>query len=161
MSCLGVHFALTADEVAQLRALDGDDARLDYVQGTIEEGYFSMDDKSLHAESDKAWDAMHRALASSGAPLDRAILGGELLYDGDDYVMSLKTPDEVRAIAAALAGLTDDDFRARYRAIDEEAYGFPLTDDDCAYTLEWLENVRALYARAAADGRWVLFTVDQ
>jgi hypothetical protein len=36
MSCLGVHFALTKGEIAQLRSLPDEQARLEHLQEVIE-----------------------------------------------------------------------------------------------------------------------------
>ena len=41
MTALGVHFALADEDVASLRALPDDAARLDFVSGNIEERYFA------------------------------------------------------------------------------------------------------------------------
>ncbi|MEX0718775.1 MAG: YfbM family protein [Planctomycetaceae bacterium] len=168
MSCLGVHFALTEDEVAQLRSFDDEQERLDYLQEVIEETYFTSSPE-WKAESDKAWDAMHRTLADGRLtwdggqyPLNHTVLAGESLYgDTDAYIMSLKSPQQVRDIAAALPGITEDEFHRRYFAIDTESYGFPMSDQDFRYTWDWFQEVRDLYIRAAAEGRFVLFALDQ
>ena len=167
MSCLGVHFALTEREVAHLRSLADEQARLEHLQEVIEEHYLN-DEKQFTAESDKSWDAMHRALADGQLswdggdyPLNHTILAGELLYTDSDYIMSLKTPEQVRDVAAALAGITEADFRHRYDAIDTKSYGCPLTDEDFRYTWDWFQGVREFYGRAAQAGRFVLFTADQ
>jgi hypothetical protein len=164
---LGVHFALSDKDAAKLRALATDEERLDFVTEDIEERYFEGD-KPYAAENDKAWDAMHRALADGELawdggtyPLNHTVLGGERIYDGDDYIMILKTPQQVRDIAEALDKLTEQDFRRRYDAIDEDSYDGEKNDEDFAYTWEWLQPVRALYRKAAAEGRHVLFTADQ
>ena len=94
-------------------------------------------------------------------PLNHVILGGERLYEGDDYVLSLKSPDQVRAIAAALAAATKEKLHAGYVAIDPDNYGMPLSDEDFEYTWEWLRDLVEFYQRAAAVGLSVLFTVDQ
>jgi hypothetical protein len=167
VSRLGVHFSLGAEEVAALQAIEDEQARLEYMQENFEERY--LDEPKTHAaESDKAWDAMHRALsdgrlASDGGtfPLSHAVLGGTLLYTGDDYIMSLKTPAQVKAIAAALDALDEAAFRQRYDRIDAKDYGVDLSDEDFEYTWEWFQGVRELYRRAAADDRYVLFTADQ
>lgn len=169
MSCLGVHFALSNEDVALLRGLKSGEARLEHLQEVIEEEYMSDNGPdAMYAENDKAWDAMHRALADGrltwdgGAyPLNHAVLAGELLYTGSDYIMSLKSPEQVKDIAVALAEIDLDTFTERYRKIDSEDYGFPLTDEDLEYTWEWFQSVRDLYARAAANDRSVLFTADQ
>lgn len=167
MSCLGVHFALTKDEAAHLRALTDEQARVEYLQEVIEETYFG-EHPDLKAETDKSWDAMHRALADGrltwdgGAyPLSHVVLGGELLCSESDYIFSLKTPQQVRDIAAALPAITESEFRRRYFAIDAESYDFPLSEEDFGYTWEWFQGVRELYQRAASEGRFVLFTADQ
>ena len=108
MSCLGVHFALTEKEAARLRSIDDEQERLEYLQEDIEETYLG-EYPDLSVESDKSWDAMHRALADGQLnwdggqyPLNHTVLAGESLYRGSDYIMSLKTPQQVRDIAAAL-----------------------------------------------------------
>lgn len=40
MGCLGVHFALTQDEVDALKSQASDSERLDYLQEELEERYF-------------------------------------------------------------------------------------------------------------------------
>lgn len=167
MSCLGVHFALTEEEASHLRSLDDEQERLEHLQEVIEERYMSQE-KQFAAESGKSWDAIHRALADGqlswdgGAyPLSHAVLGGEVLYTDSDYIMSLKTPEQVRDIAAAMAGITETDFRQRYDAIDAKSYGVPLSEEDFSYTWDWFQGVRDLYTRAAQQGRFILFSADQ
>ena len=167
MSCLGVHFALTTDEAAHLRALDDDEERLDQIQEVLEPRYF--DEHPDHkAESDKAWDAMHRALAGGTLtwkkgpyPFTHVVLGGESLYSEEDYIISLKTIEQVRDIAAALPAIDEVEFRRRYFAIPARSYGMPLTEEDFGYTWDNFQDVRALFLRAASEGRPVLFTADQ
>jgi len=69
MAYRGVHFAITHEEVAQLRSLHDESNRLDWLQEEIEEKYFS-ELPEFKAESDKAWDALHRLLGD-----------GDLTYD--------------------------------------------------------------------------------
>lgn len=167
MSCLGVHFALTIEEAQYLRSLNDEQQRVFHVTEVIEEHYLS-EEPELAAESDKSWDAMHRALADGQLtyeggvyPLNHTVLAGEQLYTGTDYIMSLKTPNQVCDIAAALSGVTESDFRRRYDAIDAQDYGCPTSDEDFSYTWENFQDVRDFYARAAEAGRFVLFTADQ
>src|SRR3982074_1805608 len=110
MSCLGVHFALTEKEVSHLRSLNDEQDRLEHLQEGPQEHYLNQE-KQFASESDKSWEAMHRALSDGemswdggGYPLNHTVLAGELLYTDSDYIMSLKTPEQVRAIAAALSG---------------------------------------------------------
>jgi hypothetical protein len=167
MGCLGVHFALTEAEATHLRSLVGEQERLEHLQEVIEEQYLS-EEREFAAESDKAWDAMHRVLADGQLswnggtyPLNHTVLAGELLYTDSDYIMSLKSPAQVRDIAAALPSITEAEFRRRYSAIDARSYGCPLTDEDFRYTWDSFQGVRDLYIRAAKAGRFILFTADQ
>jgi hypothetical protein len=167
MGYLGVHFALTEPEVATLRAIDDEKDRITHIQEAIEEDYFA-NHENLLAQSDKAWDAMHRVLADGELtwdggtyPLNHVVLAGELLCTDFDYIASLKTPSQVKDIAAALAAINESEFRTRYFAIDTASYGMDLSEEDFAYTWEWFQSVRDLYKRAASDERYVLFTADQ
>lgn len=167
MACRGVHFAITAEEADHLRNLADEQDRLDFLQQTIEEEYFERSPE-WKAESDKAWDAMHRLLAAGeltwdggSYPLNHTVLAGELLYTESDYIMSLKRPDQVRDIAAALARIDEREFRHRYFSIPSASYEMQLSDEDHEYTWEWFQEVRELFSRAAEAGRYVLFTADQ
>ena len=166
MSCLGVHFALSENEVSGLRSQPDDASRLEQLQEEIEQTYFE-DHPELLAENDKAWDAIHRTLTDGKLawdngkyPLNHVIMGGEPLYSEDDYIISLKTPKQVQDIAAALPSVTESDFRKRYFAIDK-SYGSPLSEEDFGYTWENFQSVRELFLRAASENRYVLFTADQ
>jgi hypothetical protein len=94
-------------------------------------------------------------------PLNHVVLAGELLYTQSDYIMSLKTPQQVQEIAVALRSITGEEFHRRYFAINPDAYGLPVSDEDFGYTWEWFQGVREFYQRAASAGRYVLFTAYQ
>jgi len=167
MSCLGVHFALSETEVNRILSMDDEQDRLEYITEEIEEQYLEGE-KQFAAESDKAWDAMHRTLADGELtwdgdtyPLNHTVLAGKLIYTDDDYIMSLKLPDQVKDINKALKPITKDEFRQKYFNIDPESYGMELTDEDFEYTWDWFQNVRQLYGVAAQNDRHVLFTADQ
>lgn len=164
MGSLGVHFALTDDQEHRLLAAVDDNEAVLAVVDEIEDHW----DEAWLAESDQAWDAMHRALSNGTLfydegeyPLNRTVLGGRHLYDGDDYVVSYVDAKDVKAVAAALAPLTREAFRARYDAIDPDDYDGELGDEDFKATWERFAAVRDLYKRAADAGRSVVFTVDQ
>ena len=163
MSCLGVHFALAEDDARRLLAAGDNDAILDLI-GKIEEKW----DEEWLVESEKCWDALHRSLSNGTTyydegeyPLNRAVLGGKHLYDGDDYVVAYVAPNEVKDVAAALAPMTEKDLRARYDAIDPDDYDGPHGDEDFQATWGAFRDVRDLYKKAAAAARAVVFTVDQ
>jgi hypothetical protein len=167
MSCLGVHLALSDNDVRALLSKSGDAERLAFLQEELEARYFEEPQTYL-AESDKAWDAMHRALTDgllehNGGeyPLSHVVLGGQPLYGREDHIMSLKTPAQVKDVAAAISQQTEGQFRALYDSIDPKRYGLDLSDEDFSYTWEWFQGVRHLYQVAASEGRHVLFSADQ
>ncbi len=167
MGCLGVHFALSEIEVSKLKGLPGDPERLEFLQGELEEAYFG-EENGLMCESDKAWDAIHRTLTDGKLaytngqyPLSHVILGGEPLYFGGDYIMSLKTPEQVKAVAASLDGILEHELRTRYFNIDAAEYGCPVNEEDFKYTWHWFQRLRTFFTRAVAESRFVLFTADQ
>jgi len=167
MSCLGVHFALTEEQATKLRSFESDGERLDFLLEEIE-SYFFEEAPEFKAESDKSWDAMHRALTdgelsytNGSYPLNHVVLGGEVLYFEDDYIMSLKTPAQVTDVANALGQVSEEKFRELYFKIKPESYGCDVDEDDFQYTLGWFEDQAAFWQRAASEGRYVLFTADQ
>ncbi|MEX2213318.1 MAG: YfbM family protein [Phycisphaeraceae bacterium] len=167
MGCLGVHFALDEKEVLRLTSLSSDEARLEHLSNDLEEDYFESQPHWL-AQSDKAWDAIHRSLTDGRMgwdngtfPLSHVIMGGQSLYRFDDYIIVLKTPKEVTEIAAALTNVKGDEFRRNYFQIDPDDCGFPINQDDYEYTWRYFQDVRDLYLRAAHAGRYVLFTASQ
>jgi hypothetical protein len=120
------------------------------------------------AELDKSWDALHRSLTDGKLeytngqfPFNHVILGGEILYNAGDYIITLKTPEQVKDIAIAIEQLEKNALRDGYRKIDEDDYGSPLTEEDFEYTWEWMEGTKDFWTTAAANNRHVLFTVDQ
>ena len=164
MACLGVHFSLSDADLATLTDLDSDEARLTFVREVLEERDLGGPDA---AESDKAWDAMHRLLTDGELtleggeyPLSHVVLGGQSLYDGEDFLMTLKTASEVRDISRVLRDLSETEFRTRYGQLAPD-YDGETGEDDLRYTWEWFQGVRELYFRAAEAGRSVIFTADQ
>jgi hypothetical protein len=89
------------------------------------------------------------------------VLGGRQLHEGDDYIVSFVAAEEVKQVAAAIVDIDEAWMRGRYFAIPASDYGCPLTEDDFDYTWSWFSGVQALYQKAAASGRAVMFTVDQ
>ena len=120
---------------------------------------------------DKAWDGLHFLLTDGGtggtdSPLGQAIQGGEPIdeYDEEKYGYGpprALQPDEVRAVADALAGLSPEVLRQRF------GDGRRLTADgvypNCwgeADALDWLREtfgrLVAFYRQAADRGNAVL-----
>ena len=149
-----------------LRKIDDEQGRLSHVQEVIEENYFA-NHKDLLAQSDKAWSD-YRVLADGELtwdgghyPLNHVILAGELLYTESDYIMSRKTPCAGQGHRRCSRRGHGDGFSRAAFLDDPETYGMDLSEEDLAYTWDWFQSVRDLYLRAAAEGRYVLFTADQ
>lgn len=166
MACRGVLFAIDIETADALRAVDSDSKRVEYIQEVIEEDYFANYNEWL-AETDSSWDWMHRALTDgeldrdNGAyPLNHVIMGGESLHVGSDYIITLKTPQQVADVAAALPGITEESFAEGFRQIDESELNTGF-EEDFEYTWDYFNEVREFWLRAAGLGRFVLFTVGQ
>ena len=163
MACRAVHFALTSEEQATLletEATENEDL-LDVI-GEIEERW----DQEWLLETDKAWDAIHRCLTGGTldygeTPLHYAILGKSNLYNGEDYIISYISPEEVVACAAAIKDIDKIWMRDKYGAIDDADYVGVLSDEDFEYTWSNFGELKAFYQKAAEHNRSVVFTVDQ
>jgi len=164
MGARGVHFAVTSEQLARLLAASDDDGLMEVIE-QIEDAW----DKDYLAESDKAWEAIHRCLTdgsllyeSGEYPLNHVICGGRQLHQGEEYTVSLVMPEQVRDVSAAIDPLTEQWMRERYFSLlKPDSYDGKIGDEDFQYTWTWFENVRDLYRKAAAGGRAVIFTVDQ
>jgi hypothetical protein len=166
MACRGVHFSLDDPTMAALKALRDDHDRLQFIQERIEENYFK-DHPEWLAETDKAWDFIHRVLTdgeldwNNGTyPLNHVVMGGESLYSESDYIVSLKTPVQVADAARALRQITAASLREKFFQLDEFDIEHSY-EEDFEYTWQWFLTLRDFWLRAAAEGRYVLFTVDQ
>lgn len=164
MSCRGVYFALTDEEEQKLLSAAGDDeAVIEIIQEEIEDRW----DEEWLEETDKAWDAMHRCLTdgtlsfSGKTDLHKCVLGGRQLHQGDGYIVSYLTREEVKTVAKAIAPLGEDRIRERYFGISEEDYGYPLSEEDFEYTWENIRSTQQFFAKASAANRPVVFSVDQ
>ncbi len=169
MSCLGVLFSLSEQEVMNIKNLKTDEERRDYITDDVEERYFDDFPERL-AELDKSWDGLHRSLTdgkyawNNGTyPLNHVVLGGESLYDGDDYIMVLKTPKQVYEIAKAIQTISKDDLKKGYKQIpvDDEEYAEFISEEDFDYTWDWFEQTKKFWQLASNEERYVLFTADQ
>jgi hypothetical protein len=158
-------FAITKEEAERLIAARGNDTQiLSIVQDEIENAW----DADHLCQTDKAWDAIHRCLTNGkisfeqrAYPRNLCILGGEQLHAGEEYIVSLLTSEQVRELAVALQPLTRNWFNDRYLEIDAKDYGPNFGEEDFQYTWDYFEGVREFYVKAASDGRWTIFTVDQ
>ena len=164
MACRGVHFAITADDLAALRLADSDEAVMEVIRSVELRG---EKDDGFICETDKAWDAIHRCLTDGSLtfeggsnPLQLCILGGEQLHQGDKYIVALIEHDRLRQFADALAAVTPKIISEGYWAIGDD-YQEPKTNEDCQYTWDWFSDLPSFFDRAEKAGRHVIFTVDQ
>jgi Domain of unknown function (DUF1877) len=159
----GVFFALDDLQLERLLAARGDEALMSVVSAIGEDT-----DPVHQAQCGQAWDALHRCLTDGSLgfeagqyPLNRVVLGGRQLHQGDGYLVSLVMPGEVRDVARALASITREWLHERYFTLlpSDDAPGFGEQD----FTSTWahFQAVQRFYARAADVGRAVIFTVDQ
>jgi hypothetical protein len=163
MACRGVFFSVDEQQRKALLDAQGDDELMAVVE-EIEEAW----DEEHLAECDKSWDALHRLLTDGQLaygngeyPLSHCVLGPRQLHEGDDYIVSLVDPPDVAAVAARLKSVTQEWFADRYRNVVPSDYDETYGEEDLEYTWEWFQDVRKLYESAAAEGRSVIFTVDQ
>lgn len=166
MSGIGVLFAVESAAVDRLRAFDDDDDLLEFLHTEIEEPFYTSSPEWV-CDLEEAWDAIHRCLTDGDIgwnngtyPRNHAILGGEQLYEENDYIVSLKDPQQVAQIAAALEKVTPQDLRRGYDQISPEDYDGEYGLDDFHVTWDEFEQLVRFYQRAAAAQRSVLFTVD-
>jgi hypothetical protein len=163
MASLGVLFAITPATARKLLAASAEGEVMEIVEELEEEW-----DDDFVMETDKAWDAIHRALSDGTLdddggeyPLNRAILGGRHLDTGASYVVVLVPKKEVPDVAKALAAIDEKAFRDRYERIIPKDYAPEYGEEDLAYSWSNFVDVAKLYDRAARAGRAVIFTVDQ
>lgn len=161
MGCLGVHFAITDEDADRLLAADNDDALMEIVE-QIEEEW------EITHETDKAWDAMHRALTNGTLVVDepeptlsKVFFGARHLGENDDYFVVLATPAEVKEIADELEGVTEAWLRTQYFELPFPEYDCEKSDEDWGYTWENFRGLPEFYRRAAKEGLYVVFTVSQ
>jgi hypothetical protein len=159
---LGLHFALTKEDENLLLECEEPD-RLEWIGSVLEERY----ERPWTCDSDKAWDAIHRAFNDSvldyevRTPLAGVILGGEPLYSETDYIISFKSSHLVEQVAQALEVVTEAKFREAYFQIDPEQYGFPTTQEDFEYSWASVQELQDFYKHASKNKRSVIFTAAQ
>lgn len=164
MACRGVHFSINSETMNRVLGCDNDDDLISLIQEEIE----AMWDEEWLCETDKAWDAIHRCLTdgklgfeNGTLPLRLCILGGKQLHEGDEYIVSLVLPDQVKSVADSLTKLTKDQFKSKYFSIDQNDYDGEISEDDFEYTWDWFSSLPTLFVNASREGRAILFTVDQ
>lgn len=164
MACRGVHFALTSEQYNKVCECNSDDELIELIQEEIEEEW----DENWLRETDKAWDAIHRSLTDGKLewdnglfPLNAVIIGGKQLYNGEDYIISLVTPEQVKSIAGAISSIDKATLKKGYEKIKQVDYDGEIGELDFEYTWEWFKDLPSLYEKAAQSNRAIIFSVDQ
>jgi hypothetical protein len=161
MGCLGVHFALTVEQVARLDTCCNDQQLMAFIE-EIERLW----DKEWLQETDKAWDAIHRCLTNGKlehgrSPKHNCILGRDSLHEGPSYIACFLEPEEIKEVAEAVKDIDRDWFRRKYDAIDTSSYQDTLSDSDFEYTWRWFVLLREFFQKVAGANRAMLFTAPQ
>ena len=158
---LGVHFAIDEPTADRLRTAADDDEVALLVE-EIENEMLGVD----HCDTDKAWDAIHRSLTdgrlefeNGDYPLNAAILGGVQLHEGDDYIVSLLSPGQVRDVATAVEAISREALETGYRLIDPEDYGPNFGNEDFEYTWSNFGDLVEFFRQSAVNHMHVIFTV--
>jgi hypothetical protein len=107
----GLIFAVDQDTAEALLALEGDPEGAIAMARREADALLSGNSFEPVYELDLAWQGMQRCLGGT-PPLDRAILGGLDLGDGETHVR-YKAPPLVREVAKALEWFTEEDLRER------------------------------------------------
>ena len=168
MAGSGILFAVDKAVVDRLRGTDIE-KRPEFVSRELDEVYFE-EFPECTCELEDSWEAIHRTLTDGsfcfdceGYPDGIAVLGGEELYfDGEkhtDHIISLKTPEQVKAVAKRLAVIGERSFSVRYDKIPAEEYP-DKSKADCESAFEYLCDSVPFWRYAAAKGLWVLFTAS-
>ena len=88
-------------------------------------------------------------------------MAGESLYGKSDFIMILKTPDQVRDIVNSIDLITEREFRKGYFQIDPDECGWEIGEDGLAYSWDYFLEIRKFYRRAADLSRCVIFKATQ
>jgi hypothetical protein len=161
MGSTGVHFSFPTGQGGQL--WDGDEASLAFVD-ELEERW----DEYYLQQTDKAWDPIHRCLADGTLawdagdwPLSGAVMGGEPMYFGPDFIISFLDDHDVAEVAGALDEVTQPWFRARFFALPAQDYQGHIDEAAFDYTWHWFELMRSFFRKTADEGRQMVFTANQ
>jgi hypothetical protein len=168
--CRGVLYAIGADEARVLLEVAAKaTSEREVVDAT---GDHDRDEASWQA-LDKAWygiscclnhlvEELHAPMMAADS--DRCVFGGRPLTDGEDWIVTLWEPVEVRAGVTILEAVTEASMRRAYAAWDaEETKEYPEygDEDDFQYIWSYLQDAREFCLQAAGVGQAVLFLVDQ
>lgn len=94
------------------------------------------------------------------ATIEPRLLWWKTLNEADPSFVVLVTPAEVKAIAGALAGVTESWLRSRYTDVPFPGYqAGEKSEEDWQYTIGNFEGLPEFFNHAAREGRYVTFHV--
>lgn len=164
----GVHFAITDDQLTEIRSFSDPEALFDHIGENIEQVLF---DTGFDAETDKAWPWIHQTLIDESpcadfvngngpAPLSYAVMGDTSVCSSDWYMVNLTAASNVPAVHAELQAISREDFEERMRSLLQRHDCPNITNEDVEYTGYWYEHMKTVFEAANKHGRHVIFTVD-
>jgi Domain of unknown function (DUF1877) len=184
MGMLGLHIALTDDELAQLRSVPPEE-QSDFVSENFEVEKFGSPDC---CETDKSWAYIHSALNGTDpdGPLEIgqekqpgffsrllgqkpvlienqakfAIMGHDHILSSEDYYIGFAARERVDGIATALGAITADELGDLVRQVHQKFNASGTADDAAEYAMGWYPEVVSFYRHAADSGKHVIFTVS-
>lgn len=163
---LGVAFALSPDQTAELLAVLDDDAREEWLQDHEE----AVEDSNWF-QYDKTWDELHRCLGDGALVIQEgprrahAVFGSRPLMENEDAstFAGYLPAAEVPTVAMALREVDRAWLRARFSRLDRTdyvTYGQPLSEDFFEHVWTCLEGLREFYAHVVERGASLVFTVS-
>lgn len=155
---MGVDFIVVALNPKQLEAMAKDPSTLEA---------FVFPDGDTHPDGllmPRSFEMLSHALTGTGRPsappLGVAIAGGTTLTTPDNLEFFALSPTEVKAVSAALEGISEKRFRSLFDAnIKRDGYyGVPdgEREDACASLYSDLKPLRAYYVKAAKRDKAIL-----
>ena len=162
MSMIGNYLKLSAEQLNELLQ-DPDSAETLAYPDDEEDATDALD-------IDKSWHLIHFLLTGKAwggdGPLADAVLGGDELPDTDAGYGPFRVlaPEDVKATATALAGVSSESLWERFNAKKAEAaeiYPVPWNGgaDDRDYVLHNFEALKTYFQEAAASGSGMLLWI--
>jgi hypothetical protein len=183
MGMLGLHIALTDEELSQLQSVPAHEQG-DFISETFETEKFGSSDC---CETDKSWAYIHSALNGTDpdGPLEIgqaeqpgfisrllgkkpvpenqskfAIMGHDHILSSDDYYVGFVAKKRVDGIATALGAITTDELGNLVRQVHRKFNASGTPDEAAEYAMGWYSEVVTFYRYAADMGKNVIFTVS-
>jgi hypothetical protein len=183
MGMVGLHIALTDEELSQLRSVPADQ-KADFIGETFETEKFGSPDC---CETDRSWAYIHSALNGTDpdGPLEIGhevqsgffsrllgkqpvfenqakfvIMGHDHILSSEDYYVGFVARERVDGIATALDAITTDELGDLVRQVHRKFNASGTPEEAADYAMGWYPGVATFYNYAADAGKNVIFTVS-